>query len=112
MTTKLDYGYALRSLYDHTDAVWVLRGTESLDGLEWSDANTQPRPTKEELDTELARLQAEYDAKEYQRLREPNYPSIKDQLDMLWHAIDSGTVDKSSAFYTTIKAVKDANPKP
>lgn len=112
MGSKLDYGHALRSLYDHTDAVWILRGTESLDGLEWRETNTQPRPTKEELDIELARLQAEYDAKEYQRQREPVYPSIKDQLDMLWHAIDSGTLDQNSTFYTTIKAVKDQFPKP
>jgi hypothetical protein len=57
----------------------------------------------------LARLQSEYDAKEYQRLRK--YPSLGDQLDMLWHSIDSGTLNKTSDFYTAIKAVKDAHPK-
>jgi hypothetical protein len=110
MGTKLDYGYALRSLYDGTEAVWILRGTDSLDGLEWSGPVT--RPTKAVLDTELARLQAEYDAKEYQRQREPKYPSIKEQLDMLWHAIDDGTLDKSSDFYTSLKSIKDQYPKP
>ena len=39
------------------------------------------------------------------------YPSIGDQLDMLWHAIDNGTLNKTSDFYTAIKAVKDAHPK-
>jgi len=52
---------------------------------------------------------AEYNAQEYQRLRQ--YPSLGDQLDMLWHAIDNGTLNKTSDFYTAIKAVKDAHPK-
>ena len=35
------------------------------------------------VDAEVARLQAEYDSTEYQRLREPEYPKIGDQLDAL-----------------------------
>lgn len=77
------------------------------DEIDWH-GKTAP-VTNAQIATELARLQAEYDAKEYQRLRQ--YPSIGDQLDMLWHAIDSGTLNKTSDFYTTLKAVKDANPK-
>ncbi len=46
----------------------------------------------------------------------PGYPSIGDQLDMLWHAIDSGDWTaakvKTTEFYTALKAVKDAHPKP
>ena len=40
------------------------------------------------------------------------YPSVKEQLDMLWHAIDTNTLDKTSNFYTSLKAVKAANTKP
>ena len=42
------------------------------------------------------------------------YSPIGDQLDLLWHAIDADADLKSkfSAFYNSIKAVKDANPKP
>jgi len=40
------------------------------------------------------------------------YPDVKEQLDMLWHAIDTDTLDKTSEFYTSIKSVKDSNPKP
>ena len=61
------------------------------------------------VNAEVAKLQAEFQAKEYQRLRQ--YPPIGDQLDMLWHAIDNGTLNKTSDFYTAIKAVKDAHPK-
>ena len=47
----------------------------------------------------------------YKFQRAINYPAIADQLDMLWHAIDSGSLDKDSDFYKSLKAVKDANPK-
>ena len=56
-----------------------------------------------------ATVQSYIDANEYKSLRQ--YPSIGDQLDMLWHAIDNGTLNKTSDFYTAIKAVKDAHPK-
>jgi len=41
----------------------------------------------------------------------PGYPSIGDQLDMLWHAIDEGKLDKTSDFYKSLKTVKDNHPK-
>jgi len=56
-----------------------------------------------------ATVQAYIDANEYKYQRQ--YPSLGDQLDMLWHAIDNGTLNKTSDFYTAIKAVKDAHPK-
>jgi hypothetical protein len=37
------------------------------------------------IQTEITRLQAEYEAKEYQRQRATAYPSIADQLDTLYH---------------------------
>ena len=51
-------------------------------------------------------LQADYDAKEYQRNRAINYPRIEDQLDMIYHDGQGG--DK---FQKAIKAVKDKYPK-
>ena len=100
---------ALESL--HPTAEWVVRG----DTLEWLDENVTA-PTQAEIDTEIARLQAAYDAKAYARAREAAYPSIGDQLDMLWHAVDTGDWTaakvKTTEFYTALKAVKDANPKP
>ena len=40
------------------------------------------------------------------------YPTIGDQLDMLYKDIVAGTVTTSGTWATHIKAVKDANPKP
>ena len=88
-------------------AEWVLNGDDYGD-LNWLDT-VQSKPTREEVSQAVAIVQAEYTAQEYQRLRK--YPSLGDQLDMLWHAIDNGTLNKTSDFYTAIKAVKDAHPK-
>jgi len=53
---------------------------------------------------------------DYAELRRGTYPSIGDQLDMLWHAIDTGDWTaakvKTTEFYTALKAVKTAHPKP
>ena len=96
---------AITSLANGAD--FILRG-DTYSGLEWLDT-VKSKPTQSEVNAELIRLQTEYEAKEYQRLRQ--YPSLGDQLDMLWHAIDNGTLNKTSDFYTAIKAVKDAHPK-
>ena len=91
-------------------AQWVLQG----DVLDWHDA-VQTEPTQEEIDAEVIRLQAVYDAQEYARDRATEYPTIGDQLDMLWHAIDTGDWTaakvKLTSFYTELKAVKDKYPK-
>ena len=61
-------------------------------------------------------LKLEWDAKDYARNRATEYPSIGDQLDLLWHAIDTGDWTaakvKTTDFYTKLKKVKDDNPKP
>lgn len=46
----------------------------------------------------------------YDVLRE--YGALEEQLDKLFHDIDNGTLDKTGQFYTFIKGVKDAYPKP
>ena len=71
--------------------------------------------SNEQILTKQSELQTAYDAQDYARARETAYPSIGDQLDMLWHAIDVGDWTavkvKTTSFYTELKAVKDANPK-
>jgi len=86
------------------------------DGKGAMDANGDPVTLDQAIViTETARLQAEHDAQEYARNRQAEYPEIGDQLDMLWHAIDTGDWTaakvKTTEFYTALKAVKDANPK-
>ena len=67
--------------------------------------------SKADIEAKMVELQAEYDANQYQRDRV--YPSIGDQLDMLWHSIDKNPALKSEyfEFYEAIKAVKVKHPK-
>lgn len=47
----------------------------------------------------------------YMRDRAGAYPRLGDQLDMLWHAMDTGVLPKVVDFYDALKAVKDQYPK-
>ena len=88
---------ALQSL--RPNAQWVLRG----DVVEWMDTE-QTQPTEAEIQAEITRLQAEYDANEYQRQRASAYPSIADQLDQIYH-------EGIDAWKAQIAAVKNQYPK-
>jgi len=48
----------------------------------------------------------------YDQARRSMYPKVEEQLDMLWHAMDGFHTPRIEPFYSVIKAVKDANPKP
>jgi len=65
------------------------------------------KPTKQEINVELIRLQAEYDAKEYQRKRAAEYPAITDYLD----GIVKGDLVQQQAYIDACQAVKDKYPK-
>ena len=92
----------------NSDAKFSISGND-LDSITWEDGTT-PIP-KADIEAKMNELQAEYDANQYQRDRV--YPSIGDQLDMLWHSIDQNPKLKSEyfEFYEAIKAVKVKHPK-
>jgi hypothetical protein len=77
--------------------------------IQWHNGTT-PIP-KADIEAKMVEVQADYDAKQYQRDRV--YPSIGEQLDMLWHSIDQNPALKSQYFdfYEAIKAVKVKHPK-
>jgi hypothetical protein len=79
----------------------------------WHDGNPNSI-TNAQIQTKQTELQTAYDAKAYARTRADAYPSIGDQLDMLWHAVDADATLKTkyADFHTAIKTVKDATPKP
>ena len=81
----------------------AVRG-EDVKQIEWLE-NTTPIAEADIL-AKQKELQAEYDANKYQRDRAESYPSIGDQLDMIYHAGQGG-----DAFQKAIKAVKDKYPK-
>ena len=60
------------------------------------------------INAKRTELQADYDAKQYQRDRQQAYPSIGEQLDMqYWDAVNGTTTWKDA-----IAQVKADNPKP
>tara|TARA_Y100000310_G_scaffold58772_1_gene54103 strand:- start:42 stop:359 length:318 start_codon:yes stop_codon:yes gene_type:complete len=59
---------------------WTSEGTPKYEELIWKDAE-QSKPTEEELNAELIRLQAEYDTQDYARKRKAAYPNIYDYMD-------------------------------
>ena len=62
--------------------------------------------------TERDRLISEYRGLEYGRTRILEYPHLTDQLDLLFHDMNSGKGDKTGEWFKAVKKVKDDNPKP
>ena len=77
----------------------------SINQIEWHDGNPT-NITKEQILAKQAELQAEYDAKEYARKRQAEYPSIEELVVALYDSEDKAAVDEKRA------AVKLKFPKP
>lgn len=84
---------------------WYFWG-ETYDDLKWRDTTCEP-PTREEVEAEIIRIQAEYDATEYQRKREKEYPDVKEYLD----GIVKGDQQQIDAYIAACQAVKAKYPK-
>ena len=70
--------------------------------IEWHNGTTPI--SKADIEAKMVEIQADYDAKQYQRDRAEEYPSMADQLDDIYHnGID--------AWKATIKTTKDKYPK-
>ena len=76
---------------------------EDINQITWHDDNPT-NITNEEILNKQTELQTEYDAKQYQRDRAKEYPSIVDQLDDIYH-------NGINAWKATIKVTKDKYPK-
>ena len=70
--------------------------------IEWHNGTTPI--SKADIEAKMVEIQADYDAKQYQRDRAEEYPSMADQLDDIYHnGID--------VWKATIKTIKDKYPK-
>jgi hypothetical protein len=83
----------------------VIRGEE----VEWHEPSVAP-VTNAQIDAEVARLQAEYNAKEYQRNRVKEYPSLADFADAYYWS-QQGDDTKMTAYIEKCEAVKTKYPK-
>ena len=97
MNEYLDRVAAIQSLKPNAKFSWTD------DVITWNDAE-QTEPTTSEIDAEVIRLQAEYDAQAYARSRKVEYPTIEECV----HAILD---DDLAALQVKRQAVKDKYPK-
>ena len=80
----------------------VTVNADDINQITWHNGTTPI--SKADIEAKMTELQAEYDAKQYQRDRAEEYPSMADQLDDIYHnGID--------AWKATIKTIKDKYPK-
>lgn len=89
-------------------AKWSLVGDLYQD-LEWKDLRF-PKPSEQELSDAYRRALEQDALLEYRALRAATYPPLGDQLDMIWHAMDSEAIPVAPQFYDAIKSVKDRFP--
>lgn len=87
-------------------AQWIIDG-DQISGLNWLD-ETINKPSDLEILQEVDRLQKEYDALEYQRLRALEYPPMADYLD----GVVKGDQAQIDAYIAACQAVKEKYPKP
>jgi hypothetical protein len=105
----MDIQRALLSL--RPGAEWSCTG-ETYDGLKWLEKPVweggQKKPTREEVEAEVARLQQEWKNTQYQRLRAKEYPDFKEYLD----GLVKGDTEQMQSYINACLAVKAKYPKP
>ena len=100
---QIDIMSAIKVLRPNANCIIHGNKYEGID--KWDDGG-KDIPSKAEIDAEIIRQEAEYDAQAYARARQPLYPAIGDQLDDLYH---KGAF--SAEMTATLKKVKYDNPK-
>ena len=91
---------AIQSLRPNAECVVL-----SNDIIDWHD-KVQTQPSQADIDTEVIRLQTEYDALDYARKREAEYPSVQDLVVALYDTEDKASIDTKRA------EIKLKYPKP
>ena len=92
----------LKAIKEINPKAEVSVNAEDFEQITWLNGTTPI--AKADIEAKIVELQAEYDAKEYQRKRALKYPSIVDQLDDIYHNGIDG-------WKATIKVTKDKYPK-
>jgi hypothetical protein len=72
----------------------------------WASSNEESQPSEAQIDAEIIKLQASYDAQAYARKRQAEYPSISDLVVALYDTDDKSAVEAKRA------SVKLKYPKP
>jgi len=97
---------AIRSLYKGS----YDKATE--DKIVWKDGHETTDEENSQIDAEVTSLQAEYDATQYQRDRQTEYPSINDLIVALWENVVEERASAVVSLEAKRQAVKTKYPKP
>jgi biopolymer transport protein ExbD len=95
-------GKVIKAILKINPNAQVSVSADDIDTIVWENGTTPI--SKADIEAKMAELQTEYDNNKYQRDRAAEYPSIKDQLDDIYHNGIDG-------WKATIKATKDKYPK-
>lgn len=99
----IDLHHAVRSVYPTAVTIHG-NNLESLVALDLENNNIVLN--KNAVSQEFSTLTADFESKEYQRLRAAEYPTIGDQLDALWKGGDA-----AAEMLAKVQAVKNKYPK-
>ena len=83
---------------------WSIKGEVKYENLTWTDE--KGKPSEVDVNTKIEELQAEYDAQEYARKRQAEYPTIAELTVALYDTDDKADIEAKRA------AVKLKYPKP
>jgi len=105
-----DIAWVLKNNPKYENCAWFLTGDQSLENLNWGSVkgendNTIPKPTQAELDEYFNANQTAYN--NTVNVSNRKFPSIADQLDMMYH----DQVDGTTTWKDAIAQVKADNPK-
>ncbi len=83
-----------------------VKGSDDItwDSIEWNDI---PTITEEELNTKMNEIRTNFTNTLYQKYRASEYPSIGDQMDMIYKDNKNGTTTHADA----VEAIKTKYPK-
>jgi hypothetical protein len=98
--------YFIRALQSLRPAAQWSCHEDKYENLQWLDEQ-QSKPTQDEIEAEMVRLEAEFIAKKYQRKRAAEYPPITDYIDGVVKG-DQAQIDK---YIADCQAVKAKYPK-
>ena len=102
MANNISVEEAIGSL--NSQASMEIRGRD-LDTCTITWTNDTPEISKADIKTEMDSLQTEYDAQDYARKRQREYPSIKELVVALYDTDDKAAIDEKRA------AIKLKHPK-
>jgi len=95
---------------EKTEHVYIY---DDYNAIIWNDRDIE-KPTLEKCQAEWAIILRERNIEAVYDARRKAYGNIADQLDMIWHDMNSNPTLQAQfpQFYAMIKAVKDSNPLP